>query len=80
MGREAVGPVRDRARARVPSLCGAEAAEIALTTNPSWGVNLAAYALPLGPGDIVLGSEGEFPANVYPWMSAARARGFTYER
>jgi selenocysteine lyase/cysteine desulfurase len=42
-------------------------------------VNLAAYTLPLGPGDIVLGSRGEFPANVYPWMAAAKARGFTFE-
>ncbi|MFM8782019.1 MAG: aminotransferase class V-fold PLP-dependent enzyme [Gemmatimonadota bacterium] len=80
LGMEDFFPVLDRARALVASLIGAEAAEIALTTNTSWGVNLAAYALPLGPGDIVLGSEGEFPANVYPWMAAARARGFTYER
>ena len=80
LGMEDFAPVLDRARALVASLIGAEAAEIALTTNTSWGINLAAYALPLGPGDIVLGSEGEFPANVYPWMAAARARGFTYER
>jgi cysteine desulfurase / selenocysteine lyase len=73
-------PVLDRARTLVGTLIGATAAEVALTTNTSWGINLAAYALPLGPGDIVLGSEGEFPANVYPWMAAARARGFTYER
>lgn len=73
-------PVLDRARAGVAALIGASAAEIALTTNTSWGINLAAYALPLGPGDVVLGSDGEFPANVYPWMAASRARGFTYER
>lgn len=73
-------PVLDTARDLVAKLIGASAGEIALTTNTSWGVNLAAYALPLGPGDIVLGSEGEFPANVYPWMAAAAARGFTYER
>lgn len=72
-------PVLDRARALVGELIGASAGEIALTTNTSWGVNLAAYSLPLGPGDIVLGSQGEFPANVYPWMSAARHRGFTFE-
>jgi cysteine desulfurase / selenocysteine lyase len=72
-------PHLDRSRALVAQLIGADAAEIALTTNTSWGVNLAAYALPLGPGDIVLGSEGEFPANVYPWMAAAKARGFTFE-
>jgi cysteine desulfurase / selenocysteine lyase len=29
---------------------------------------------------VVLGSEGEFPANVYPWIAASKARGFTYER
>lgn len=72
-------PQLDRSRALVAQLIGASAEEIALTTNTSWGVNLAAYALPLGPGDIVLGSEGEFPANVYPWMAAAKQRGFTFE-
>lgn len=72
-------PQLDRSRALIAQLIGASAEEIALTTNTSWGVNLAAYALPLGPGDIVLGSEGEFPANVYPWMSASTARGFTFE-
>lgn len=72
-------PQLDRSRALVAQLIGASAEEISLTTNTSWGVNLAAYALPLGPGDIVLGSEGEFPANVYPWMAAAKQRGFTFE-
>ena len=72
-------PQLDRSRALVAQLIGASVEEIALTTNTSWGVNLAAYALPLGPGDIVLGSEGEFPANVYPWMAAAKQRGFTFE-
>ncbi len=72
-------PQLDRSRALVAQLIGARPEEIALTTNTSWGVNLAAYALPLGPGDIVLGSDGEFPANVYPWMAAAKQRGFTFE-
>lgn len=72
-------PILDRSRELVAQLVGAGPDEIALTTNTSWGVNLAAYALPLGPGDIVLGSQGEFPANVYPWMAAAKARGFTFE-
>ncbi len=72
-------PQLDRSRALIAQLIGASTGEIALTTNTSWGVNLAAYALPLGPGDIVLGSEGEFPANVYPWMAAAKQRGFTFE-
>jgi cysteine desulfurase / selenocysteine lyase len=79
LGNDDFFPVLDRARALVAGLIGADAGEIVLTTNTSWGVNLAAYALPLGPGDIVLGSEGEFPANVYPWMAAAKVRGFTFE-
>lgn len=79
LGNDDFFPVLDRGRALIAQLIGAQAGEIALTTNTSWGVNLAAYALPLGPGDIVLGSEGEFPANVYPWMAAAKARGFTFE-
>ncbi len=79
LGMDDFSPVLDCARSLVGRLIGASAGEIVLTTNTSWGVNLAAYALPLGPGDIVLGSQGEFPANVYPWMSAAKARGFTFE-
>lgn len=79
LGMDDFFPVLDRARTLAAQLIGASAGEIALTTNTSWGVNLAAYTLPLGPGDIVLGSRGEFPANVYPWMAAAKARGFTFE-
>jgi cysteine desulfurase/selenocysteine lyase len=79
LGAEDFFPVLDRARELVGRLIGASAAEIVLTTNTSWGVNLAAYSLPLGPGDVVIGSHGEFPANVYPWMAAAKARGFTFE-
>jgi cysteine desulfurase/selenocysteine lyase len=79
LGAEDFFPVLDHGRELVARLIGATAAEIVLTTNTSWGVNLAAYSLPLGPGDVVLGSHGEFPANVYPWMAAAKARGFTFE-
>ncbi len=66
------------ARRMAARLINADAAEIALSTNTSYGLNLAARALPLGPGDIVLASDREFPANVYPWM-ALRERGVTFE-
>src|SRR5437762_5476266 len=46
----------------------ADPAELALATNTSHGLNLAACALPLQRGDVVLVSDREFPANVYPWM------------
>ena len=49
-------------------MIGATPGEIALATNTSFGLNLAARALPLEAGDIVLVSRREFPANVYPWM------------
>lgn len=58
----------EAARAMVARLINAEPAEIGLATNTSHGLNLAARALPLGPGDIVLVSDREFPANVYPWL------------
>ena len=44
-------------------------------TNTSHGVNLAARSLPYGKGDVILSTHGEFPANVYPWIAAARERG-----
>ncbi len=56
------------ARAGVARLINAETAEIALASNTSHGLNLAARALPLTRGDVVLVSDREFPANVYPWL------------
>jgi len=56
------------ARRLAADLIGAVPEEIALTINTGFGVSLAARALPLEPGDIVLASDREFPANVYPWM------------
>ena len=66
------------ARLGVAQLINADPSEIALATNTSWGLNLAARALPLKPGDIVLVSDKEFPANVYPWLML-RDQGITVE-
>jgi selenocysteine lyase/cysteine desulfurase len=63
------------ARERAARLIGASTKSIALMTNTTHGVNLAARALPYGKGDVILSTHGEFPANVYPWIAAARARG-----
>ena len=49
-------------------LIGAVPEEIALTINTGFGLSMAARSLPLRPGDIVLASDKEFPANIYPWM------------
>jgi len=55
------------ARFRAARLINAEVGEIALATNTSFGLNLAARMLPFAPGSIVLVSDDEFPANVFPW-------------
>ena len=66
----------DDARARITTLIGAEAGSVALSVNTGAGINLAAWGLPLGRGDVVVIPDLEFPANVYPWMAASRERGF----
>jgi selenocysteine lyase/cysteine desulfurase len=72
-----VGVMRD-ARAAVARLIGAEPGEVALTPNTSYGINMAAQTLPLAAGDEVLVPDGEFPANMYPWL-LLRDRGIRVE-
>jgi selenocysteine lyase/cysteine desulfurase len=67
-----------RVRELAAALIGAGADEVACMPNTSYGLNLAASALPLGPGDVVVAPDREFPANVYPWMALA-ARGVRLE-
>jgi cysteine desulfurase/selenocysteine lyase len=64
-----------KGRELIAALIGATPSEIALATNTSFGLNLAAFSLPLQEGDVVVSPDGEFPANVYPWMQLARVRG-----
>jgi cysteine desulfurase/selenocysteine lyase len=69
-----------RSRELVARMIGAAPAEIALATNTGYGMNLAARALPLEPGSVVLTPDLEFPANVYPWWAAANDRDLDYRR
>lgn len=69
-----------RGRELIARLIGADSTEIALSTNTTFGINLAAFALPLATGDVVLTPDLEFPANVYPWMQLAERRGVEYRR
>ncbi len=55
-------------RRMIAELLSASPEEIALTVNTSFGLGVVARALPLRPGDVVLVSDREFPANVYPWL------------
>lgn len=65
---EAFGATLGRAREAAARLVGADADEIALGGNTSFGINLAAQCLPIPAGSTVVVSDREFPANVYPWM------------
>lgn len=61
-------------------LIGADAEEIALVPNTSTGINIAAQILPIASGNTVLGNDGEFPANVYPWMAMQRRGDARFEQ
>ncbi|HEU4401005.1 MAG TPA: aminotransferase class V-fold PLP-dependent enzyme [Candidatus Polarisedimenticolia bacterium] len=68
--------VPDRVRAAVARLIGCNPANVAVGTGASHGINLAARGLPLRRGDEILLVEGEFPANVCPWLGL-RADGMS---
>jgi selenocysteine lyase/cysteine desulfurase len=59
-------------RRRLAALINARSTdEIALMPNTATGINTAALSLPLRPGDNVLVLDGDYPANIYPWMNLA---------
>ncbi|HUQ83829.1 MAG TPA: aminotransferase class V-fold PLP-dependent enzyme [Gemmatimonadaceae bacterium] len=69
-----------KARAGCARLINANASEIALMVNTSYGLNLAARALPFDAGDVVITSDREYPSNIYPWMEMEVSRGITLRR
>jgi cysteine desulfurase / selenocysteine lyase len=62
-----------RSRKLAAQLIGASPEEIALGWNTSFGINLAARALPVRSGSSIVISDREFPTNVYPWMATPGA-------
>jgi selenocysteine lyase/cysteine desulfurase len=62
----------EQVRVRVANLLGASSDEIAFTKNTSEGLNIAANAIPLKPGDNVLMIEGDHPNNAYAWLNLRR--------
>lgn len=67
--------VRDLLRKDYAGLIGAKKSEVGLSMNTSFGLNIAAFGLPLKKGDEVLLSDIEFPALVYCFRKAAEERG-----
>lgn len=80
IGAPAQFDVLSQSRALASRMIGATPDEIALMVNTTYGINVAAAVIPLGPGDVVVTPDREFPANVYPWMALARRRGVEYRR
>ena len=61
-----------RARRACAELIGARPEEIALLGPTSLGLSLFANGLPWNAGDEVLCYQGDYPANVYPWIELRR--------
>jgi selenocysteine lyase/cysteine desulfurase len=73
------GRILWRGRQAAADLLGCDVSGIALAPNTSYGVNLAArWVGTLPPGRVVM-PDGEFPANVFPWMELER-QGFVIDR
>ena len=67
--------VRNYLRKEYAKLIGAKNSEVGLGMNTTFGLNIAAFGLPLKRGDEVILSDVEFPALVYTWRGAAEERG-----
>jgi len=55
-------------RSAMAALLGAKPAEIAFTKNTTEGLNIAAHAFDLGPGDNIVLTDMEHVANVWVWQ------------
>jgi len=66
----------EEVRGTTAAFLGAHPDEIAFTTCTTDGIHILAWGLDLGPGDLVLTDELDFPGNAAAWTAAAEARGF----
>jgi cysteine desulfurase/selenocysteine lyase len=70
--RQAMNDRQNELRQRCATLINARSVdEIVLIPNTAAGINTAAVSLPLRLGDNVLVLDGDYPANIYPWMNQA---------
>ncbi|UCD64781.1 MAG: aminotransferase class V-fold PLP-dependent enzyme [Candidatus Zixiibacteriota bacterium] len=67
--------IQDELRGDYAGLIGAAKKEVGIGMNTTFGLNIAAFGLPLEEGDEVLLSGVEFPALAYTWRAAAEERG-----
>jgi selenocysteine lyase/cysteine desulfurase len=61
----------EEARHTAARLIGADPLDVAFVKNTSEGIGIVAEGLDWRPGDNVVTSSDEYPANLYPWMNLA---------
>ena len=74
----------DEVRALAARLIGCDeraggAASISIVPNTTWGLDIVAQGLDLSPGDSIVTTASEFPANLTPWVALER-KGVTVRR
>ena len=62
----------EEAQDTMAALINASPDEIAFVENTATGISIAANGLPLEPGDEIVLTDMEYPANVYPWLNLGR--------
>ncbi|PLX41635.1 MAG: aminotransferase [Deltaproteobacteria bacterium] len=62
----------ERVRRRAAEYLDVAAADVAFVKNTSEGISFVAQGFPWREGDRVVVPEGEFPANIYPWLNLKR--------
>lgn len=77
LGREADGLLA-QARAALGSYLNVSGDDLSFVTNATFGVNLVAHSLELGPSDEVLTSDQEYGACNNVWTFLSQKQGFTY--
>jgi len=66
----------EASRTAFARLIGADADEVAIVKNISDGVNAVATGIDWRPGDkVVIATELEHPANIFPWVNLAKSDG-----
>lgn len=68
------------ARKVLADYVGAAAADVAFIPNATFGVNMIARSLPLGPGDEVLTTDHEYGACDNVWSFLSQKQGFAYKK
>ena len=69
-----------QARTALGAYLGVDGDDVVYVPNATFGVNVIARSLPLGPGDELLTTDHEYGACDNIWRFLSRKRGFTYVR